>query len=53
MHAQSLGLIFTRLDRGEGKDLSLDECPREQLEKEVGDGFHLHFNVHTNLLFIF
>lgn len=24
-----------RLDEGSGKDLSLDECPREQLEKEV------------------
>ncbi|KAI0830587.1 hypothetical protein BC628DRAFT_1354718 [Trametes gibbosa] len=23
-----------RLDRGGGKDLSLKECPREQLEKE-------------------
>lgn len=25
----------SRLDRGGGKDLSLHECPREQLEKEV------------------
>ncbi|KAI0639681.1 hypothetical protein C8Q77DRAFT_1082423 [Trametes polyzona] len=24
-----------RLDRGGGKDLSLKECPREQLEKEA------------------
>ena len=25
----------SRLDRGDGKDLSLPECSREQLEKEV------------------
>lgn len=30
-----LSLIPLRLDRGGGKDLSLKECPREQLEKEV------------------
>ena len=28
-----------RLDRGGGKDLSLPECPREQLEKEVSNVF--------------
>jgi hypothetical protein len=26
---------FDRLDDGDGKELSLDECPRGQLEKEV------------------
>lgn len=26
---------FNRLDEGNGKDLSLDDCSREQLEKEV------------------
>jgi len=28
-------LHVLRLDRGGGKDLSLDECPRERLEQEV------------------
>lgn len=28
-------LTSRRLDKGEGKDLSLPECSREQLEKEV------------------
>lgn len=32
---QRLSLIPLRLDRGGGKNLSLKECPREQLEKEV------------------
>lgn len=26
--------FFTWLDKGDGKDLSLDDCPREQLDKE-------------------
>jgi hypothetical protein len=30
------GPNFTRLDQGDGKHLTLDECPRDQLEKEVG-----------------
>ncbi|KAG2369409.1 hypothetical protein BDR07DRAFT_1267420, partial [Suillus spraguei] len=27
--------FFKWLDRGAGKDISLDECPREQLNREV------------------
>jgi len=30
------GPNLTRLDQGDGKHLTLDECPRDQLEKEVG-----------------
>lgn len=30
-----LKIVFCRLDRGDGKDLSLPECPRQQLEEEV------------------
>ncbi|KAJ7169794.1 hypothetical protein C8R46DRAFT_895876, partial [Mycena filopes] len=28
--------FFRWLDKGGGKSLSLEECPREQLEKEAG-----------------
>jgi hypothetical protein len=28
---------YTRLDQGEGKNLTLNECSREQLEKEVSN----------------
>ncbi len=27
--------LWNRLDHGDGKNLSLDECPRERLEQEV------------------
>ena len=35
IHAGVIDFHQPRLDRGGGKDLSLPECPREQLEKEV------------------
>lgn len=31
-------LIISRLDRGAGKDLSLPECSRKQLESEASTG---------------
>ncbi len=37
---QVLKLVLRRLDYGGGKDLSLPECPREQLEKEVSALWH-------------
>lgn len=34
-HGSAIGCISSRrLDRGEGKDLDLEEMPRERLEKE-------------------
>lgn len=39
-----------RLDCGGGKDLSLDECSRETLEKEVFLVFNLRLTDHANII---
>lgn len=39
IHAEMIDLRQPRLDHGGGKHLSLPECPREQLDKEVRSRF--------------
>lgn len=42
---------YDRLDDGEGKELSLDECPRPQLEKEASQMNKYAGNADTDLLY--
>lgn len=42
---------YDRLDDGEGKELSLDECPRPQLEKEASQMNKSAGNADTDLLY--
>ncbi len=37
-----IGLLYPRLAQGGGRELSLKECPRDQLEKEVHIYSFLH-----------
>lgn len=42
---------YGRLDDGEGKELSLDECPRPQLEKEASQMNKSAGNADADLLY--